>query len=863
MAVLVTGLRIALPRLDAYQQEIQTWVNDASGLDFEIGSVKGFWRNTHPSLSLSDLQANLSGGVKEFSVKQVDVEFDLLQSLFALRPQVSELVVDGIHVDISGIDLFASSEEEQSSSNDGKMIRQLERLLLRQLNEFSLTNSSIVFNDIAGERREVDIERLNWLNQDRRHRAEGEVTVKDVQLNSVSVIADFTDHDGLSSISGDFYLQGKNFDITPWVKPYLAEGVEVEKGRVSLNTWITLDKNKPVDAYLEVSPSELKWREPSGEENSLVLNSGVMKLEPQGEGFQVNAQDLSLSTNQQKWPDINFALQWAPEKWSVNANKLQLERLAPILDLLPDMQETDAWVEKVQLGGSVEDIRVSMGKDIDSLRYSATLKQGRMNYWELIPGFHTLQAKVAGNIHKANAKVSLLDDTLPYGQVFQAPLRVRQAQVDVVWENSEDGWSLWADKVSVATPDLQVLGAFKLDFPKDAPAFLSFYAEADLLDAGQTWRYLPTLAMGQSLTDYLSEGIRGGKVHTAKLLWYGELSKFPYNDNSGIFQAWVPLRQTRFSFSSAWPPLTDMQLDLLFQNETMFLDSRDAKLLDIKAQRISGQIPRMAGDGHIEIFAAAKAKGSDVRDYMNASPLVDSVGATLTTIDIGGEVESQFELYIPFHEGAESRAWGYADLKDNDINISSPPMTLKKATGRITFDNDLVSSSGLSANLLDQPISLDFTGQNAARGYDTKIDLVGDWQVKPLIPYLGKTWLEPISGHAPWNMGIDLQINDVGFTYQLDTKANLKFLKSTYPAPLAKESGVAGLARLQASGNQESISARLQIPNAKFQTEIELDKGQPKLVATNTVIAPAAFVSALSLDTMHLCDCLNLILMPG
>ncbi|GAM67489.1 possible exported protein [Vibrio sp. JCM 19236] len=100
-------------------------------------------------------------------------------------------------------------------------------------------------------------------------------------------------------------------------------------------------------------------------------------------------------------------------------------------------------VEKVQLGGSVEDIRVSMGKDIDSLRYSATLKQGRMNYWELIPGFHTLQAKVAGNIHKANAKVSLLDDTLPYGQVFQAPLRVRQAQVDVVWENSDDGWSLW------------------------------------------------------------------------------------------------------------------------------------------------------------------------------------------------------------------------------------------------------------------------------------------------------------------------------------------------------------------------------------------------------------------------------------
>ncbi len=842
MAVIVTGLRIALPRLDNYQQEIQAWINQGSGLHFDIGSVKGYWRNTHPSLSLSDLQADLSGGVKHFSVSQVDVEFDLLQSLMTLRPQVSELVVDGIHVDISGIDLFHSSTtSEQDSEANNQSALQLQRLLLQQLSEFSLTNSSITFRDIAGEKREVDIERLNWLNNGNRHQAEGVISVKDVQLNSVSVIADFTDHNGLSNVSGDFYLQGKNFDIKPWVKPYLAKGVEVETGRVSLNTWITLDENKPVDAYLEISPSELKWREASGEENVLTLNSGVMKLEPQDNGFQVNAQDFSVTTNRQHWPDINFALQWSPQQWSVNANKLKLENLAPILDLLPKMQDTEAWVEKVNLGGTVEDLRVTMGKDVDSLQYSATLKQGRMNHWELIPGFNSLQAEIAGGIHKANAKISLLDDVLPYGDVFQAPLRIRQAQLDVVWESSDDGWSLWADKVSIATPDLQALGAFKLDFPKDKPAFLSFYSEADLLDAGQTWRYLPTLALGQGLTDYLSEGIRKGQVHTAKLLWYGELSDFPYKNHDGIFQAWVPLRKTSFSFSSAWPALTDMQLDLLFENETMFLDSKDAKLLNINAKRISGKIPSLSGDGHIEIFAAAKAKGSDVRDYMNASPLVDSVGAALTTIDIGGEVDSQFELYIPFADTSHSRAWGYADLNDNDINISSPPITLTNASGRIAFDNDKVSSSGLSASVLDQPISLDFTGQNSNKGYDTRIDLIGDWKVKPLEPYLGKTWLQRLSGHAPWNMGIDLQMNDVGFTYQIDTNANLKFLQSNYPAPLGKASGIAGKARLQASGNQESISARLQIPNAKFQTEINIEKGHPKLIATNTVIGTGSF----------------------
>ncbi|PMM82667.1 YhdP family protein [Vibrio breoganii] len=843
LAVLVTALRVALPRLDHYQDDIQNWFNQVSGLNFTIGEVHGYWKNTHPSLSLSGLEADIPKGVKAFSVGEVRAEFDLIDSLLNLQPKLSELTVDGLHIDISDIDLFKANPEssEPAEKSDQQLLKILENLVLRQLSEFALTNSTIVFRDISGDVREVDIERLSWLNDGNRHRADGVVSIKDVQLNSVSVIADFYDHDGLSDISGDFYLQGNNFDVTPWVSPYLADGVIIDKGRVSLNTWISLQHNQPVDAYLELSPSELEWRDKDDIPNAISIEGGVVKLDPTKKGWQLNAQDLAFSSNGTSWPDLNVAFEWSPEKWRLNANQIKLESITPILDLLPDMEKSEEWVNTVRLGGTVQDIRVSMGKGIESLRYSAKVKDGRMNYWELIPGFHTLEARIFGRSDLAKATVTMLDDTLPYGEVFQAPLKIRQAEVDIVWQSDDNGWSLWSDKVTAATPDLQVLGAFKLDFPKDAPAFLSFYAEADLANAGQTWRYLPTLALGRGLTDYLSAGIQGGRVKTAKLLWYGELSSFPYNDNSGIFQAWVPLRKTKFSFSTAWPPLTDMQLDLLFQNETMFLDSKDAKLLNIQADRISGKIPRMYGNGHIEIFAAAKAEGKDVRDYMSASPLVGSVGAVLTTVDIKGQVASQFQLKIPFNEEQEARAWGYADLSENDINITAPPMLLKKASGRIEFDNDVVRSSGISANLLEQPITLDFLGQNAESSYDTRIDLIGDWRAEPLVPYLGKTWLEPISGHAPWNMGIDLQINDVGFTYQIDAKANLTSIASTYPAPMNKKVGDVWQARMQASGNQESISARLQLPSAKFQTEIDITQGRPVLEATNTVIGSGSF----------------------
>ncbi|CAM3019323.1 YhdP family protein [Vibrio rarus] len=843
LAVLVTALRIALPRLDHYQHDIEHWVNKASGLNFTIGEVHGYWKNTHPSLSLSGLQADIPKGVKAFSVGEVRAEFDLVDSLLSLKPKLSELTVDGLHIDISDIDIFHHNEDSDPSSQQGErqLLSNIEDLLLRQLSEFSITHSTVVFKDVAGEVREVEIDKLSWNNSGNRHRADGVVSLKDVQLNSVSVIADFTDIDGFSDISGNFYLQGNNFNIIPWVSPYLADDIVIDKGRISLNTWISLKNNQPVDAYLELSPSRLEWRDKHHKKNSIAIKSGVMKLDPTEDGWQLNGQDLAFSSNGKPWPELTVAFQWAPERWRLNANQLSIGSLKPALDLFPDMQKTEKWVNTVNLGGTVQDIRVSMGKGIDTLRYSAKIKDGRMNYWDLIPGFHTLEGQVFGRSDLAKATLMLIDDTLPYGDVFQAPLKIRQAEADIVWQSDDDGWRLWSDKITAATPDLQVLGAFKLDFPKQAPAFLSFYAEADLLNAGETWRYLPTLALGRGLTDYLSAGIQGGTVKTAKLLWYGELPHFPYTHNDGVFQAWVPLRKTKFSFSTAWPPLTDMQLDLLFENETMFLDSKDAKLLNIHADRISGQIPKMHGDGHIELFAAAKAEGSDVRDYMSATPLVGSVGAALTTIDIKGQVDSQFQLYIPFSESEESRAWGYADLHDNNINITAPPMMLKKATGRIEFDNDVVRSSGLKARVLDQPIALDFTGQNADSSYDTRIDLIGDWSIKPLEPYLGKTWLEPISGHAPWNMGIDLQINDVGFTYQIDAKSNLTTLASRYPAPMNKKKGQNWQARMQASGNQESISARLQLPNAKFQTEIDISKGKPLLKATNTIIGSGSF----------------------
>ncbi|MCP5303601.1 MAG: TIGR02099 family protein [Pseudomonadales bacterium] len=874
VAIVVTTLRVALPQLDHFQDEIKTWVRQGTGFDFSISSVAGSWRNSHPSINLIGLKAKLPNNQDaRFAVDELQIEFDLIQSFLQFKPVVADLTIHNLALDIRSVSILPDAETQHpvmtAEKSEVKLIDQLDSLLLRQFEDFTITDSRIWYKSVSGETRRLDIDQLRWSNQGKRHLAEGTVSISDAKINSLLVNANFRDHGSLRDVSGEFYISAQDVSVAPWLTSYMQSESGVESGKVSLNTWLTLKHSQPTDAYVELQPSELVWNENGS--HQLFIESGFFKLLPDKDGWKVNGHSLQIRTDDKSWPELDVAFDWQPSGWMLNLSQIDIESVTPLIKLAPESEATSDLISQLQPKGLVEDIRLSMTGGLDTLRYSAELDELGLTQWKLLPGFHHVQGTVSGDVNQAQAKVMVIDDVLPYGDVFQAPLNIKQGEVDIVWQKDDQGWRLWADKVTAATPDLQVLGAFRLDFPKDSSPFLSFYAEADLYNAGETWRYLPTLALGQDLTDYLSTAIQGGKVNTAKLLWYGELGDFPYQEHNGMFQAWVGLKDAKFSFDTAWPTITDLQLDLLFENDAMYLDSKSATLDGVDAKRITGRIPQLAPDGHIEIEAKASAPGNEVRDYMMATPLVDSVGAALTALQVSGPVYSEFQLNIPFHAGAEARAWGYADLKDNRVDIESPPMTLEKATGRINFDNDVVTTSGLAAELLTQPISLDFRGESSEQGYDVTIDTLGDWDVEPLKPYLGERWLKLVSGHAPWQMDIDLQLNDVGFTYQVDVLAELNRVVSQYPYPLAKKQGKSGQAKLQASGNQENISARLEIPNAKYQTEIDISGEAPVLTATHLALGQGGFRmspitghdASIQLDEIDLDKWLDLVKVPS
>ncbi|GAL06401.1 possible exported protein [Photobacterium aphoticum] len=837
-AIAISGLRFILPQLNDYREPIRQWASEQAGLHLDIAHVEGHWRNFGPSLVLQGVSVTMPAQ-PDSVVKVGDVSFqlDLLSSALQLRPVFHDLRIDRLKLDVTGFQAASAADSTEAESDEQlATIKQLEDILFVQLGQFSLRNSAITFLSPADERLTVDIQTLKWDTQHGQRRAEGVISIAGTHFSQVQVIANLSAKQSWSEQSGELYLHARNLSLTPWLNKQRLSEAEITTSNINAQAWLTVANGQLQHANLMLDDSFLRWQGKDGSHH-FRIHEGHLRLHPlfgdantasgngHAVGWRLDSDKLALQTDRTDWPAMDIAAQWTPSGWQAALNTIALAPLRPLVDLLPLDATSRNAIEQLKPHGTINDIRVASDAE-HGPRFSFEAKQLGLSHWEYLPGFNKLDAHVAGDLAGGKAQLTLKNDSLPYGEMFQAALPIRDADVTAYWQVDKQGWRLWSDKLSVATPHLSVDGQFRLDFSTDTPAWLSFYGEASISQAGDTWRYLPTLALGHELTDYLSAAIRGGKAKDAQLLWYGELNAFPYAQHDGVFQAFVPLRKGAFSFDTAWPELTSLNLDLLFENDWMYLDARHAKTMGATASRVTGGA-ELAEDGHLKLTVDVAANGEQVRDYMLATPLVDSVGAALTTVQVSGPVTSQFKLDIPF-DGSDVRAWGNATLKDNQVALNAPPIPLEKVSGVIHFDNDKIKADDFTGTTLNQPVQLGFTGKSVATtggsdsGYRVDVNLNGDWDVAKLQQTLEDPLLARVVGRSAWQGHVGVDLHDTGFAYQVDVTAPLKQISSQLPYPLAIVPNTDKALQLAVKGNQHALTSTLIAPDATYQAEFNL-----------------------------------------
>ena len=808
-ALLVSGLRIALPHLDAWRPEILNKIESATGMPVEASQLSASWQNFGPTLEAHDIRAELKDG-GEFSVKRVTLALDVWQSLLHMRWQFRDLTFWQLR-------FRTNTPITSGGSDDSLEASHISDLFLRQFDHFDLRDSEVSFLTPSGQRAELAIPQLTWLNDPRRHRAEGLVSLSSLtgQHGVMQVRMDLRDDEGLLS-NGRVWLQADDIDLKPWLGKWMQDNIALETAQFSLEGWMTIDKGDVTGGDVWLKQGGASWL---GEKqtHTLSVDNLTAHITRENPGWQFSIPDTRITMDGKPWPSGALTLAWIPEQdvggkdnkrsdeLRIRASNLELAGLEGIRPLAAKLSPAlgDVW-RSTQPSGKINTLALDIPlQAADKTRFQASWSDLSWKQWKLLPGAEHFSGTLSGSVENGLLTASMKQAKMPYETVFRAPLEIADGQATISWLNNDKGFQLDGRNIDVKAKAVHARGGFRYLQPANDEPWLGILAGISTDDGSQAWRYFPENLMGKDLVDYLSGAIQGGEADNATLVYGGNPQLFPYKHNEGQFEVLVPLRNAKFAFQPDWPALTNLDIELDFINDGLWMKTDGVNLGGVRASNLTAVIPDYSKE-KLLIDADIKGPGKAVGPYFDETPLKDSLGATLQELQLDGDVNARLHLDIPLN-GELVTAKGEVTLRNNSLFIKPLDSTLKNLSGKFSFINGDLQSEPLTASWFNQPLNVDFSTKEGAKAYQVAVNLNGNWQPAKT-GVLPEAVNEALSGSVAWDgkVGIELPYH-AGATYNVELNGDLKNVSSHLPSPLAKPAGEPLPVNVKVDGNLNSF----------------------------------------------------------
>ncbi|POT55064.1 DUF3971 domain-containing protein [Citrobacter amalonaticus] len=810
VALLVSGLRLVLPQLDSWRPTILSKIESATGIPVNASQLSASWQNFGPTLEARDIHAQLKDG-GEFSVKRVTLALDVWQSLLHMRWQFRDLT-------FWQLNFRTNTPIERSDGGDGLETSRISDLFLRQFDHFDLRDSQISFLTLSGQRAELAIPQLTWLNGRNRHRAEGQVSLSSLtgQHGVMQVRMDLRDDDGLLN-NGRVWLQADDIDVTPWLGKWMQDNVALETARFSLEGWMTISKGEISGGDVWLKKGGASWQ---GENitHTLSVDNLTAHISREQSGWQFAIPDTRITMDDKPWPRGALTLAWLPEQevggennkrsdeLRIRASNLELSGVEGLRPMVAKLSPAlgDIW-QSTQPSGKIDRLSLDIPlQATDKTRFQASWRDLAWKQWKLLPGAEHFSGTLSGSVAEGVLTASMKQAKMPYETVFRAPLEIADGVATLRWLNNDNGFQLDGRDIDVKATAVHARGGFRYLQPTGDEPWLGILAGISTDDGSQAWRYFPENLMGKALVDYLSGAIQGGQADNATLVYGGNPHLFPYKHNEGQFEVLVPLRNAKFAFQPDWPALTDLNIELDFLNDGLWMKTDSVNLGGVKASNLTAIIPDYAKE-KLLIDADINGPGKAVGPYFDDTPLKDSLGAALEQLQMDGDVNARLHLDIPL-DGEQVTAKGDVSLRNNSLFIKPLDSTLKNLNGKFSFINGNLKSEPLTANWFNQPLNVDFTTNEGAKAYQVAVNLEGNWQ-PTRTGVLPAQVNEALSGSVAWSgkVGIDLPYH-AGAKYNIELKGDLKNVSSHLPSPMDKSAGEPLPFAIKADGDLRSFA---------------------------------------------------------
>lgn len=783
-ALILSAARYALPHIEHNKHLLENYINEQYGVNLSIQSVHAVWQRNGPSIVLNSVSlAKNDASPVALGIRQIYVELDFWESLRHQLISSTRFELRGLKLDIDADRLSGGDK------SNFPVVSALERLFLEQLQSFSLEDGVVSVTHL-NETNSFDIESLSWNNHEERHQGLGQLKVADLAANSASFIIDITgtreDFDGV------FYAKAEELDISPWVSDLIKTKRPLAQSRANFEVWTNFSNSEVTSVQAELSESLLQWG--NGRAKTVTgISGGSLQALPNAQGKQsgwnVRVDQLVLnSSNETLTTDLIGRISANGDALINTVKPVQINPFMLLLPLFMD-DTSEEEIRGLNPKGELATLQIQWHNGQPSL--AAKVLDLQWDKTDKVPGLSSLDAdffwyKNNGAIYLESADSLLSANGVIKKDVkinlFKSQLYIYPEQVD----GAEKQWVVKGNDMLLDSDAVTLHPQFKLN---TATGFMSLYVDVEPLPLNEVSSLFPAALMGENTDNYLTRAFTGeGEITNARVLWHGRTGDFPFEDNSGIFQAYVDIEQGDFLFAPDWPALNKLDLSLYFVNSALVMESPSATLAGMKISDMSAAIPSFSPDARLAIYATCTGTGDALSALMMDSSLKNSLGKVLhDEVQISGPLSADIKLDIPF-KGKDVVASGTAHLSGNPVYISTTNMLFDKASGDVSFTNGDINASGLKAHFLTQPISLSLSGRQSET-YDLHVELGGRWHVHPLANYVNTDLTDYIDGESDWKTKVDLKLSNDGFEYLANLSADLTATQSVLPAPFDTPAG--------------------------------------------------------------------------
>ncbi|MFN0161198.1 MAG: YhdP family protein [Burkholderiales bacterium] len=813
IALAFIALRYAiLPHIEQYRPQVEAALSQALKQKVTIGRMEAGWDGLRPDLDLFDVRLYDLQGRPALALPFLSVT-PSWWSVPARELRLHQLEIVGADLDvrrtragkivIAGVEVAAESDDADTSD-----------WILGQ-RRIVVTESRLRWNDEARQAPELALTNIRAVieNDGNRHRFGFAADPPRELASRLDLRADLTgvSLNRLKEWSGSLYADLKYIDLAAW-RAWLDYPTDIRAGQGSLRAWLGFVGSHleffTADVGLERAQARLAPDLPilalatvSGRIGARELSMGGKALgfmrigSKEVTGFEVRARQIALTTVDGmvlKPADFVVKTQGAranrPQEIEVEANSLDLEPLATLIEHLPVDAAARRALAEFNPRGEVFDLNATLRGDFDAPQgFSARARFSDLALAArgLVPGFAGLSGTVDATEKGGSMMLASRTTVLDLPRVFEDPrLRLDTFAANLRWAFPNGRLEVRADAVQFANEDGSGSAQGLYRVVPDTPGHLEFTAKVARANGARVHRYLPRHL--EDVRRWLVVAVEKGRVDEATFAVKGNIDDFPFIDaRKGSFRVLAKISDGVLKYAPDWPRVENVKGDLIFERERMeFRGNTPGTIGGTRLGRLEVKIADVdANPAVVSLNGTVEGPTQAFLKFIDDSPVAGMIERFTESMQATGTGRLALQLTLPIQEMQKTRVTGQYTLVNNDIKLDDDLPQLGRVNGVLAF-----SETGFSVRQVrGDALGGQFNVAGSSRGdATTTLTASGNFTVPGVRTWIDDPIFTSLTGGSTWRATINVRRRGGDVTVE----SNLSGLTIDLPAPLGKAAAV-------------------------------------------------------------------------